>query len=133
MDVRVILKPFPSGIVRYVEQLSSEILFIADAMFVITGVPDSGGTLMRERKGVATFDELNASCRADVDCGRNQHVDMVRQDGEAMKGKLSSVAIAEERGDEELCVFGSLEVSVAVQGQNSDCIGAERLAGRGHS
>jgi hypothetical protein len=26
-----------------------------------------------------------------------------------------------------------LEVSVAVQGQNSDCIGAELLAGRGHA
>jgi hypothetical protein len=60
-------------------------------------------------------------------------VDMVRHDSEAVKEEFPRLAVAEECGNEEFGVFGSLEVSVAIEGQNSDCIGAELLSGRGHA
>jgi len=61
MHVRVILKVFALGIVCDVKQLSTKIIFIADAVLMITGVPDPAGSLVRQREGIAAFDELNAS------------------------------------------------------------------------
>jgi hypothetical protein len=130
--VRVVQQVLTRGIICNVEELSSEIFLIADSVLVIAGVPDVPGALVAGCEGIAAFDELDAARCAEVNCRCHEDVDVVGHDGESVEEEFPSVAIAEERGDEELCVFGSLEMSVAVQGQNSDCIGAELLAGRGH-
>jgi hypothetical protein len=58
---------------------------------------------------------------------------MVGHDGESVEEELALLAVAEESFYKEFCVLGSLKVSVAVQSQNSDCISAELLSGRGHA
>jgi hypothetical protein len=84
MNVRIVLKAFARRIVRDVEELGAEIALIADSMLVIAGVPDVSGTLLAGCEGIATFDELNASGRADVDCWCDEDVDMVGHDGESV-------------------------------------------------
>ena len=43
------------------------------------------------------------------------------------------IAITEQDGNEELGVFGALKMSVAVEGEDGDCIRALLLTGRGHA
>ena len=61
MNVRVIMKPSAGGIIREVQKLPAEVVFIADPVLVITGVPDTACNLVGQRVRVAAFDELNAS------------------------------------------------------------------------
>jgi len=132
MDVRIILKVFAFGIVRDVEQLGAEVVFIANPMLMITGVPDAARSLIRKCEGVAALDELNALCRAYIDCRSNEDVDMVRHNGEAVQEEFPGIAVTEKRDDEELGVFSAQEVAVAAGGQDCDGVGAELLSGRGH-
>jgi hypothetical protein len=95
MNVRVVLKPFPGGIVCDVEQLSVEVVFVAYAVVVITRVPHPARALLLDCKRIAALNELNALCRADVDCWRYENVDMVWHNSEAVEEKFPSVAVAE--------------------------------------
>ena len=63
----VVAHVLPSGIIRDVKKLSSEVAFFADAVLMITRVPDVTGVHVFRSEGIAAFDELNAACGADVD------------------------------------------------------------------
>jgi len=61
VDVWVVFVLFARGIVRYVSELIVEVLGVSYAVFVIAAMPDFSGGLLAYRKGIAAFNELNAS------------------------------------------------------------------------
>lgn len=132
MDIVEVSEMFAGGVVGDVLELGFEVGGIPDAVFMIAGVPDFAGRLIADGEGIAAFDELDGACGALVDCWCDEDVDVVGHDGEAMELELSGVAVAEESGDEKICVCGALEVAVALEGEDGDGVGALRLSDRGH-
>jgi hypothetical protein len=97
VDVRVAFEILALGIVCDVGELRLMIGIVSDAMFVVAGVPDFSGRLFASGEGVAALDELYAAGGILVDGGRDQDVDVVGHDREAMEFEFSGVTISEER------------------------------------
>ena len=112
--------------------LSFKVWPVADAVFVVAGVPDFAVELFADGEGKTAFDELDAAGGALVDGRRDKNVDVVGHDDEGVEGETALVAIAEEGRDHELCVFRALEEAVAAVGEDRDGIGALRLTDGGH-
>jgi hypothetical protein len=123
---------FAGGIVGDVVKLGCEVGVIADAVFVIAGVPDLAQRLLPGGEGLATLDELDAAGGALVDRWCDEGVDVIGHHGEAMELEVFGVSIAEESGDEEFSVRGALEVAMALKGEDSDGVGTLRLSDGGH-
>jgi hypothetical protein len=64
--------------------LGGEIVFVSNAVLVVAGVPDFSRGLPAGCEGVATLDELGAAGRALIDRRRDEDVDVVEHDGEAV-------------------------------------------------
>ena len=132
VDMRVVKHTFATRVVRDVLPLGVEVVFIANAVFMISGVPDLAGCLLTDGEGVATLDELNAAGGALVDSGSDQDVDVIGHYDEAVEFELSLLSVAQECGDEEVGVRCALEVTAALVGEYGDRVGALLLANRGH-
>lgn len=132
MNVRVACEMQAGGVVRYVLKLGEEVGQVANAMLVITGVPDFSGRLLAHGEGVATFDELEAAGGALIARRCDEGVGVIGQHSETVELELPGVSISEKRADEELGVDGSLEVTMALEGEDRDGVGALRLANGGH-
>jgi hypothetical protein len=59
-------------------------------------------------------------------------MDVVGHDCKGVELETGSVAMLEERGDEEFSVGCALEVAVSLEGQDRDGVGALLLADCGH-
>jgi hypothetical protein len=120
------------GVVSYVAELCIEVFGVADAVFVIAGVPDFAEGLIADGEGVSAFDELDAAGCGMVDGWSDEDVDVVGHDGEAVKKEAAFVSVLEEAGDEEFGVGCALEVAVSPEGQDGDGVGALLLTDGGH-
>ena len=130
--VRIAGVVLANRIVRDVLLLRLEIIFIANAVLVVSGVLDLTGKLFADCERVAALDELNTARRAHIDCGSDENVEMVGHDREGMKRESALVAVAEEGCDHQLGIRGALENSVALRGEDGNRIGAQLLANGGH-
>ena len=119
VDVGVICVAFAERIVRYVESLVAEIIFIDDTVCVVAHLPDFAWEFLADGEREAALDELSAAIDGLVGCWGKEDVDVIGHDGESVEVEFSGVAIAEEGGDEELCVCGALEDSAALVGESS--------------
>lgn len=113
--------------------LGFEVVFVTDAVLVISGVPDFSWKLIADCEGISALYELDAASRAHVDRGCDQYVEVVRHDGERVERESAPIAVAEESGDHELGVRGALEDSVALVGEDSDGVGALRVTDGSHA
>lgn len=117
MDVGVRLELPAGGVVGDVEGLRAHVVRVADAMFIVAGMPD---VLAEERtrgmREAAAFDELDASGGALVERGCDQDVYVVGHDDEGVEMEFAGVAIAEEGCDEELGEGGLLEDRALAKG-----------------
>jgi hypothetical protein len=120
-------------VVGDVSQLMAEVFFITDTVLVIAAVPDFSGRLLAYGERVSTFNELNAPGCGLVDCRRDENVDVVGHDDKAVEVEAAFVSVLEECGDEEFGVGCSLEVPVALEGQDGDGVGALLLSDGGHA
>ena len=112
VDVGVVCVVFSGGIVGYVLELLVVVVLVADAVFVVAGVPDFSGRLVAGCERVAAFDELDGVGCGLIHCWRQENVDVVGHDYESVEEEFALVAIAEKGGDEEIRVGGSLEVTM---------------------
>jgi hypothetical protein len=62
VDVWVVFIPFAGWVISDVEELILEVVFVSNAVFVITAVPDFSWRLLAGCEGVSAFDVLNALC-----------------------------------------------------------------------
>jgi len=115
MRVHVSILPAESGgwgVVGDVAKLIVVVFVIANAMFVIAGVPDFLWCDRSRGEGVSALDELETFWQRLVRPWRYEEMDMVWHDCEAVKLELSLLAIAEESLDEDFCVGFCLEVAM---------------------
>jgi len=99
---------------------------------VISAVPDLAGGLLAYCEGVCALDVLHTLCCRLVDGWRDEDMDVVGHDDEAMELEAAFLAMLEERCDEEFGVGCALEVAMLLEGRDGDRVGALRLADRGH-
>ena len=132
VDVGTVFVVFASGVVLDVEELGVVVVGVPDAVLVIAGVPDLSWGLLTGCEGIAAFEVLNAFGGGFVRGWRDENVDVVGHDDEAVELETVFVAVLEERGDEEFGVGCALEVAMSLEGQDRDCVGALRLADGGH-
>jgi hypothetical protein len=76
VNVGVVWVVLADGIVCDVLLLRFEVVIVADAVFVITGVPDFSGELVADGERISSLYELDAAGRALIDCGGDQDVEM---------------------------------------------------------
>ena len=121
VDVRVAGVVFADWIVGDVGELVGVIRIVADAVLVISGVPDLAAELIANGEGEAAFDPLNGFGRGLG--GGDEDVDVIGHDDESVEEEFTCVAVAEESGDEELRICGSLKYAPAVVGEDGDRVG----------
>jgi hypothetical protein len=129
VDVGVVEIVLPDGVVGDVLLLRFEVVFVPDAVFVVSGVPDFPGELAANCEGISALDELDAASRALIDRGCDQHVEMVWHDGEGVERESALIAVPEESGDHEFGVRGALEDSVTLVGEDGDGVGCSACDG----
>src|ERR1700678_2578253 len=112
--------------------LSFKVWPVADAVFVVAGVPDFAFELFADGEGKTALDELDAAGGTLVHGWCDENVDVVGHDGEGVEGEAALVAVAEEGRHHELCVCSALEEAVALVSENRNGIGALRLTDGGH-
>jgi len=132
MDMWIGGQSFAMRVVRDVLLLHRKVVFVADAVLVIAGVPDFSGRLLANCERVSTLDELDTAGSALIDGWRDEDVYVIEHDGEAVELELSGVAITEERRDEKLGVRCALEMAAALVGKYGDRVCGALLADRGH-
>jgi hypothetical protein len=132
VDVGIVFVLFADRIVCDVDELILEIVFVSNAVFVITAVPDFSRGLLARSEGVSALDVLNALCCWFVDDGRDEDVSVVGHDDKAVKLEATFVTMLEERCDEEFGIGCALEVAMSLKGQDRDWVGALLLADGSH-
>jgi hypothetical protein len=132
VDVGVVDQVAAFWVSGYVGLLVFEVFFIADAVFVVAGVPDFAFELFADGEGKTALDELDAAGGTLVHGWCDENVDVVGHDGEGVEGEAALVAVAEEGRHHELCVCSALEEAVALVSENRNGIGALRLTDGGH-
>lgn len=112
MDVGIIRISLAQRVLGNVIELGDEVAGIGDAMGEVSLLPDFSSVLLAHGEGVAAFDELGGLL--DGFGWREQDVDVIRHDDEAVQEEASLIAVAEDGCDKQFGVGGTLEDAAAV-------------------
>jgi hypothetical protein len=95
VDVGIVLVTLSDGITQDVLELVLEIFVVHDAVGVVAVLPDCAGGVVAYGEREAALDELCAAFDGDVRRRREDCVDVVGHDDEAVKEETMGVTIAE--------------------------------------
>lgn len=116
MDVCVSLNIFACWVVGDVEELVVVVASICDAMLVVAALPDLSGEVLANCEGEASLDQLDAAFDGVIVGWRDQDVNVVGHDDEAVESKATLFAITREGIQHEVGVCGALEYATALMG-----------------
>src|SRR5258707_14117169 len=119
MDVRVILNVFSFWVVGDVEKLIVVVVRVCDAMRVAAFLPNLSGEVIANGEGKASLDQLNAALDGMIVGRRDQDVNVVGHDDEAVESKAALFAVTRERVHHEVGVCGALKDLTALMGDRS--------------
>jgi len=129
---RVVGVVLSTRIISDIEPLGLEVLDVPDSVFVASGVPDLARVLVANRERETALDQLDAARGALVDGRRDEDVNVIGHDDEAVEGEAFLVAIAEERLDHELGVCSALEDPFTLMRKDREGVGLRLLTDSGH-
>ena len=84
MNVRMILNAFAFWVIGDVEELIVVVACVCDAVGVVAVLPDFSREVFANGEGEASLDQLDAAFDGVIMGGRDQDVNMVGHDGEAV-------------------------------------------------
>jgi hypothetical protein len=132
VDVRIAGVALASWIVGYIPLLSFKIVFIPNAMFVASRVPDLAWKLFADGERISSLNKLDAACCALIDGRCDEDMNVVWHDREGVERESALVPVAEQGGNHELGVRGALEDSVSLVGEDGNGVGTQFLADGSH-
>jgi hypothetical protein len=132
VDVWVGFVLFSGWVVGDVEKLIAKVVFVSDAMVVVSTVPYLSRGLVANGEGVAALDVLDALCCGLIFSRSDERVRVVGHDDEAVELEAAFGLMLEEGLDEEFGVGRALEVAMLLEGRDGDGVGALFLADGGH-
>lgn len=116
MNEAKVAQAAPGGVRGDVTGLGDEVADGADAVVVVTGLPDGAGAYGASRVGIPSLDELNAFWGAYVGGRSDENMHVVRHDGEGVETELVGGPVTEKSFDEEMRVGFGGEVGMAIMG-----------------
>lgn len=132
MNVWIVFVLFACWVIADVVELMIEVLGVSDAVLVISAMPYLAGRLLAHRERIASLDVLNALCCGLIEGWRNEDMNVIGHDDEAVELESLLLAMLEESFDEEFGIGCALEVAVLLECRDRDGVGALRLADGGH-
>lgn len=120
MDVRVILNVFACWVIGDVEELVDVVVGVCDAMDVVPVLRDFSREVFANGEGEAALYQLDAAFDGVIVGGRDQDMNVVGHDDEAVESKATLFAVARERVQHKVGVCGALKDATALMGDRSD-------------
>jgi len=120
MDVWVVLNVFTCGVIGDVEELIVVVAGIGDAMRMVAVLPDLSCEVVANGEGEASLYQLDAALDGVVLGRRDEDVNVLGHDDEAVKLKAALFAVTKERIHHEIGVCGPLKDAAAFVGDSSD-------------
>jgi hypothetical protein len=120
VDVCVILNVFSFWVIGNVEELIVVVARICDAMRVVAVLPHLSGEVIANGEGKASLYQLDAALDGVIVGWRDQDVNVVRHNDEAVELKATLSAVSRERIHHEVSVCGALKDATALMGDRSD-------------
>jgi hypothetical protein len=120
MDVGVVLNVFACWVIDDVEELIVVVASICDVVGVVAVLPDFSREVFANGEGKAALYQLDAAFDGVIVGGRDQDVNVVGHDDEAVESKAALSALARERVHYEVGVCGALKDATALMGDRSD-------------
>jgi hypothetical protein len=120
MDVQVILNIFTCWVIGDVEELIVVVARICDSMRVIAVLPNLSGEVFANGEGKAALYQLDAAFDGVIVGGRDQDVNVVGHDDEAVELKAALFAVTRERIHHEVGVCGALKDAPALMGDRGN-------------
>jgi hypothetical protein len=123
MDVGMMLNIFACWVIGDVEKLIVVIVRICDAMCVIAVLPNLSGEVIANGEGEASLDQLDAALDGVILGWRDQDVNVVGHDDEAVELEATLFAVTRERVHHKVGVCGALKDATAFIGDRGDSEG----------
>ena len=126
MDVRVILNIFTCWVIGDVKKLIVVVVRVCDAVGVVAVLPYFSGDVIANGEGKAALYQLDAAFDGVIVGRRDQDVNVVGHDYEAVELKAALFAVTRERIHHEVGVCGALKDATALGegfGLNANAVG----------
>jgi hypothetical protein len=123
MDVRVILNIFAFWVIGDVKELIVVVASICDSMRVVAVLPNLPGEVIANGERKASLDQLDAALDGVILGGRDQDVNVVGHDDEAVEPEAALFAVTRECVHHEVGVCGALKDATALMGDRGDSEG----------
>jgi hypothetical protein len=120
VDVRVVQDVFAFGVVGDVEELIVVVVRVCDAVGVVAVLPDFSREVFANGEGEASLDQLDAAFDGVIMGGRDQDVNMVGHNDEALELKATLFAVTRDCIHHEVAVCGALKDATALMGDRGD-------------
>jgi hypothetical protein len=120
MNVGVILHIFARRVIGDVEELVVVVVRVCDAVGVVAVLPDFFREVFAHGKGKAALYQLDAAFDGVIVGRRDQDVNVVGHDDEAVEPEAALSAVARERIHHEVGVCGALKDATALMGNHGD-------------